>query len=175
MAVAGEQLRTNPLARVVYQQLQRNYIGPDPLAVGGCGWPDTLTLHVTESEPLLGWCMWGVADTPMLTVGVSTAPDRSWCAVAVATRRPDGLRQVGLADYRPGTAWVPHRVAELRSRWGGRSRGHPSRGLLVDVVEPSPTPRRRARTTHCPTRVHAFTLRHGNEPALSTAVRAARA
>ncbi len=68
VAAAAEQLRTNPLARSVYQQLQARYVGPDPLAVGGCEWPDTLTsgqvLHVAESEPLLAWRMWSVAQTP---------------------------------------------------------------------------------------------------------------
>ncbi len=36
VAAAAEQLRTNPLARSVYQQLQARYVGADPLAVGGC-------------------------------------------------------------------------------------------------------------------------------------------
>ncbi len=60
-------LRTNPLARSVYQALQARYVGPDPLAVGGCEWPETLTsgqvIHVAETEPLLGWRMWSVAET----------------------------------------------------------------------------------------------------------------
>ncbi len=38
------------------------------MAVGGCEWPDTLTsgqvLHVAESEPLLGWRMWSMGETP---------------------------------------------------------------------------------------------------------------
>ncbi len=59
MAVAGEQLRTNPLARVLYLQMQANCIGPDPLAVGGCEWPDELTsgqvIHVAETEPRIRW------------------------------------------------------------------------------------------------------------------------
>ncbi len=41
---------------------------PVELAVGGCEWPDTLTsgqvLHVAETEPLRGWRMWSVAQTP---------------------------------------------------------------------------------------------------------------
>jgi hypothetical protein len=56
--------------------------------------------------------------------GVATAPDRSWSAIAVAWRRPDGATQVMLADYRPGAAWVSERVADLRSRWGGRRHGN---------------------------------------------------
>ncbi len=67
VAAAAEQLRTNPLARALYLQLQANHIGPDPLAVGGCEWPDTLTsgqvIHVAETAPLLGWRMWAVAET----------------------------------------------------------------------------------------------------------------
>ncbi len=49
----------------------------------------------------------------------------------------------------------------------------PSRGLLVDVVEPSQAAQAQAHGALSDA-VHALTVRHGNEPALSTAVRAAR-
>ncbi len=68
VAAAAERLRTDPRARALYQRLQASYVGPDPLAVGACEWPATLTsgqvLHVAESDPLLGWRMWSVAETP---------------------------------------------------------------------------------------------------------------
>ncbi len=87
VAAAAEQLRTNPLTRELYQLLQTSYVGPDPLAVGTCEWPDALTsgqvIHVAESEPLLGWRMWSVAETrdgprlvaPFLTAVYSADPD----------------------------------------------------------------------------------------------------
>ncbi len=67
-AIAGEHLRRSAFARMVYLRLQARCIGPDPLAVGGCEWPPTLTsgevIRVAETNPLRGWRMWGVAETP---------------------------------------------------------------------------------------------------------------
>jgi hypothetical protein len=37
----------------------------------------------------------------------------STCAIAVAGRRADGRAHIGVVDYRPGTDWVPDRLAEL--------------------------------------------------------------
>ncbi len=94
-AIAGEQLRTSAFARAVYLRLQARCIGPDPLAVGGCDWPETLTsgevIRVAESQPLLGWRMWGVAEThagPRLVAPYLTAIN----AVDPAT---------------PGVSWAP--------------------------------------------------------------------
>jgi hypothetical protein len=106
--------------------------------------------------------------------GVATAPDRSWAAVAVAWRRPDGSAQVMLADYRPTTAWVTERVAELRSRWGGRLLADTaSRGLVDGADEPSQAEQAKAHNALSDA-VAAGLVRHGNEPALNMAVRAAR-
>jgi hypothetical protein len=108
------------------------------------------------------------------TFGVATAPDRSWAAVGVAWERPDGRRQVMLADYRPGASWVDARVAELRQRWGGSVLADTaSRGLVVDAEEPSQAAQAQAHNALADA-VEAGTLRHGNEPALNTAVHAAR-
>jgi phage terminase large subunit-like protein len=105
---------------------------------------------------------------------VATAPDRSWSAVAVAWRRPDGRSQVMLADYRPGAAWVADRVADLRSRWGGSVLvDTASRGLVPDASEPSTAAQAQAHNALADS-VEAGTVRHGDEPALNTAVRAAR-
>lgn len=43
--------------------------------------------------------------------------DRTRAAIAYAGRRSDGLLQVGLVDWRAGTAWVVNRLVELRQRW----------------------------------------------------------
>lgn len=103
--------------------------------------------------------------------GVATAPDRSWSAVAVAWRRPDAGVQVMLADYRPTTAWVGDRMRELRGSWGGVVR---STRAAQDLVEGAEVPAQ-ARADNClADMVAAGALRHGNQPALNTAVRAAR-
>jgi hypothetical protein len=105
---------------------------------------------------------------------VATAPDRSWSAIGVAWKRPDGRSQVMLADYRPSTAWVAERVAELRQRWGGVVLvDMASRGLLADAVEPSQAEQAKAHNGLSDA-VLAGTVRHGNEAALNTAVRGAR-
>jgi hypothetical protein len=108
------------------------------------------------------------------TFGVATAPDRSWAAVGVAWKRPDGRCQVILTDYRPGASWVDARVTELRQKWGGKAKvDTASRGLLTDADEPSQSEQAQAHNALSDA-VEADTLRHGNEPALMTSVRAAK-
>lgn len=42
---------------------------------------------------------------------------RTHSAIAAAGVRPDGRVQLSIVDYRPGTAWVPARMAQLQQRW----------------------------------------------------------
>lgn len=109
---------------------------------------------------------------------VATPRDRSWCAIAVAWRRPDGARQVQLVDdgYRPGTAWVPDRVADLRRRWHGRVLVDTNaRGLLPDDVAEEPGEAEQAEAHNAlADGLEASTVRHGNQPALNTAIRGGR-
>jgi hypothetical protein len=106
--------------------------------------------------------------------GVATAPDRSWSAIAVAWRRPDGATQVMLADYRPGAAWVSERVTDLRSRWGGRVLlNTAARGLVSDAVTP-PEGEQTQADNGLSDAIEAASVRHGNEAALNMAVRGAR-
>jgi len=110
---------------------------------------------------------------------VATPRDRSWCAIAVAWRRPDGIRQVQLVDdgYRRGTAWVPDRITELRARWnGGRVLVDTNaRGILPEdlVEEPGEGDQAEAHNALA-NAIEAGSIRHGNEPAMNTAIRAAR-
>lgn len=105
--------------------------------------------------------------------GIATAPDRSWCALACAWRRPGGGVHVQSVDYRPHTSWVADRVAEVRRRWGGTvvvdSR---SRDLIADAREPGELDQALADAALSDA-VTAGTLSHGNEPELLTAVGAA--
>lgn len=113
-------------------------------------------------------------DAPVFAV--ATPRDRSWCAAAVAWRRPDGDRQVMLVDdgYQPGTAWVAARVAELRRRWRGRVLvDTTSRGLVPDVEEPSEADQAEAHNALSDA-IAAGTVHHGNQLALNTAIRGAR-
>lgn len=109
--------------------------------------------------------------------GVSTAPDRSWAAVLVAWRRPDGHVHVQLSgvgesvDYRQTTSWVRARVNELRSKWGGRVLTDRESQDLVDDAEVVPLFRAEASLDDA---IAAGLVHHGNEPALNVAVKAAR-
>lgn len=115
---------------------------------------------------------------PTLTVpvfGVATAPDRSWSAICAAWKRPDGNVQILLGDdYRRDATWVEARAKELRSRYGARFLvDAASKGLVPDAVETTLAERAKADNALSDA-VLAGSLRHGNEPALNTAVRAAR-
>ena len=106
--------------------------------------------------------------------GVATAPDRSWAAVAVAWKRPDGASQVMLADYRPGTSWIADRVAELRARWRGTvTVDIASRGLVAGAEEP-PQAEQAIAHNALSDAVTSSTVRHGNEAALNVASRSAQ-
>jgi hypothetical protein len=142
-------------------------------------------LCVWESEPgssgaAIDLTLWSnLVDTnPTLTAptfGVATAPDRSWSAICAAWRRPDGGVQLLIGDdYRRDATWIPARISELRSRYGGRVLADAaSKGLVADAVETTPTDRAKADNALSDA-VLSGSVRHGNEPALNTAVRAAR-
>jgi len=128
----------------------------------------------------IDWNLWSaLIDTnPTVTspsFGIATAPDRSWSAICAAWRRPDGGIQLLLGDdYRPDATWIPARVAELRSRYGGRVLvDAASKGLVDGAVETSLTDRAKADNALSDA-VLLGALRHGNEPALNKAVRSAR-
>lgn len=125
------------------------------------------------------WLSPSMVDTnPTVTspvFGVATAPDRSWSAICAAWRRPDGAVQLLLGDdYRPEATWVAERVAELTARWGGQVLvDKASRGLIPDAVELSQGDQEKAHNAFSDA-VLSGGIRHGNEPALNTAVRASR-
>jgi hypothetical protein len=105
---------------------------------------------------------------------VATAPDRSWSAVAVAWKRPDGHVQVMISDYRPGSAWVAERVTELRERWSGSvTCDTASRGLVPGADEPGEQAQAQAHNALADD-VEAQTVRHGNQPELNVSVKVSR-
>lgn len=103
--------------------------------------------------------------------GVAEAPDRSWSAIGVAWRRPDGAVHLMVADYRPGTAWLAERVTELKERWGGRVFALPK--LLDGAEEVSPAERASAASS-LDDAITAGRVRHGNQASLNVSVAAAR-
>lgn len=158
-----------------YLQDELNDLSPDGFAREHLGiWDDA------ASDGAFDWSAWmALLDTnPTVTspsFGIATAPDRSWSAVCAAWRRPDGAIQLLLGDdYRRDATWIPDRVAELRSRWGGRVLvDQASRGLVSGAVELSQADRAKADNALSDALLSGQ-LRHGNEGALNTAVRMAR-
>lgn len=57
-------------------------------------------------------------------------PDRSWCSIAAAGKRKDGLLHVETVDRRRGTEWVPERLAEL-------VKAHKAKGVFCDAAGPA--------------------------------------
>jgi hypothetical protein len=145
-------------------------------------------LGIWDKEEEVGgafsWSAWkALADASVersesTSFGLATAPDRSWAAIAVAWRRNDGLAQVMLTretvdrcDYRSGTDWVSDRVAALKQRWSGDVRvDKASRGLIDGAIELTRDEQTLAEQA-MRDMVAAGKLRHGNDPALNTAVR----
>jgi hypothetical protein len=69
----------------IYREHQDEALGPEPLAVGACEWPDELSepgnlIDVPRSAPLLGWRYWRVCGSylaaPFLTVEEPGNPAR---------------------------------------------------------------------------------------------------
>jgi phage terminase large subunit-like protein len=134
-----------------------------------------------RERPAIDFGSWAVLADPEAARGaspvfaVATAPDRSWSAVAASWLRADGGVQVELADYRPDATWVRGRAEELRSMWGGRvfAANRAAQGLVPGAVDLSEADQAKAHNGLSDA-VLAGSVRHGDEPAMNTAVRGAR-
>jgi hypothetical protein len=158
-----------------------------------CIWPE---------DPEGGWQVIGrfeweaaadAATQPVLPVsfGLEVEWDRSRAAIAVAWRRPDGLRQVEITqgdeglDFRAGTGWVVDRLRQLMDRWQPCTLvldpGGPAGSLVKDLEEADI--KFDKLTTSDAGRAYGWLfdgvagqdvgardVRHGNQPALNAAV-----
>jgi hypothetical protein len=141
-------------------------------------WPEVPVLDPAQAPSALDAGRWKNAADARAERGapvfaVAAAPDRSWCAIGVAWRRPDrGVQvMVSAGDYRPGTAWVADRVEDLRRRWGARIVTDTTvKGLLLDSVTP-PEHEQAAAENGLADLLDSGRLWHGNQGELNTAVR----
>jgi hypothetical protein len=82
-----------------------------------------------------------ITGVPSFAVAVDGKDGRHG-AIGVAGYRGDGLLHVELADYRPGTSWIPARLAEMYRQHGGQvvidASGHES--SLIPAVEQAGIP-----------------------------------
>lgn len=65
-----------------------------------------------------------------ICIAFDTTPDRSRSAIVSAGRRADDLLQIEVTDHRPGTTWVPARLAELAER-------HEPVAIMCDAAGPA--------------------------------------
>jgi hypothetical protein len=139
-----------------------------------CQWVDQMTPSAIDVD---AWKALADVDAPRgdrPVFGVAVAPDRSWSAVAVAWRRPDGLAQVMLAEYAETTAWVKARVEKMKADWHGTVIATPTaKGLVLADEELSPGAQAQADVALADA-ITAGELRHSNQTALRTAVKASR-
>lgn len=106
---------------------------------------------------------------------VDVSVDRAWSSIAVAGYRADGVSHVELVDRRPGTDWVPRRVAELRGSHGGRLVVDPGGpvGSLTPLLDPSATVSAREHAAACGQLYDAVVtgqVRHLGQPELNAAL-----
>jgi hypothetical protein len=157
-----------------YVRAERRALPPEEFARERLGWWDEPEDDASRAFDMKRWADLADKDAERgkaPVFAVATAPDRSWSAIAVAWRRPDGLVQVMLADYKQGASWVPDRLAELRTKWRGSVVADTaSRGMVNDADDIAAAPAHNALADA----VEAGTVRHGNEAALNVAIAAAR-
>ena len=119
--------RTNP-GRVTWAAMQREYesLGRRGFARERLGiWPKRV-LRVTGGG-VISEAQWAeLADRdyveqrgrpPQVAFAIHTNLARTYTAIMYAGVRDDGRWQVGVVDWRPGTAWVVERTLMLKDRW----------------------------------------------------------
>lgn len=138
-----------------------------------CQWVDNLQVAALD---VARWS--SLADPSATRAGspvyaVAVTPNRSWSAIYVAWRRPDGHAQLVLAEYRPSTDWVSERLATLRSEWHGPVLGVNTKGL-IDGVTDETTRTQQAAHAGFEDALTAGTLRHDDEAATRRSITASR-
>ena len=133
-----------------------------------CQWVDVLIPAALDPNI---WATLAASDEmqqPGACYGVATAPDRSWSCLAAAWRRSDGLPQLSVVRYEPGTAWVEEAAKNLRPR---PRVDVASRGLIRDAVEVSQQDQARAHNALVDAAL-AGQLRHDDDMEMTVSVRA---
>jgi phage terminase large subunit-like protein len=118
-------------------QAALDMLGPDEFARAyGNRWVSM----VARVIPLAAWRAAADVDAPIPTaghvaLGFDVALDRSDAAIVAAYRDSGGLAHVEVADYRPGVAWLPERMTELREKWAPVAVAHDAAGPALDVAD----------------------------------------
>lgn len=96
------------------RSMKRRKFATECLCIGD--WPatDEDALHVVDLAK------WAALEDPESRVpdpvcfAFDCTPDRSRAAIGVAGRRPDGKFHLEVVEHKPGVAWVPRRLRELK-------------------------------------------------------------
>ncbi len=183
--------RANPtLGRRItwdYLRAERRAMPPAEFARERLGWWDEGDALDAGAFPAEVWDACRTSELTMdypVTFAVEVAEDRTWTAIAVASKAADGTVQVEVGDYAEGVSWVVDRLAELTRR-NRRSRVVVQRSSPAGSLAPSM--RDRGIVTIDPTAadyaaacgalhdlVTLAGLRHAGQPELDVAVRHAR-
>jgi hypothetical protein len=95
-------------------------------------WPDLNRLDKRGLDPAL-WAALADPDSIIedpVYFAFDVRPDRSTSSICAAGRRSDGLAHVEVVDRRPGTGWLPERLAEL-------VQNHETLGVICDKASPA--------------------------------------
>ena len=97
-------------------------------------WDDALNSSAIDATLWAGLAAPDETQQPRPFYGLATAPDRSWSCLAAAWRRADGVPQLSIVRYAPGTSWVEEAASRLRP---APLVDVAARNLLVNAVEVS--------------------------------------
>lgn len=80
-------------------------------------WPETAGTAVISPELWAGLAVQAGARPADVVFAIDVAPDRQSSAICAAGALPDGRVLLSVVDHRPGTDWIPDRMAMLAERW----------------------------------------------------------
>jgi hypothetical protein len=144
-------------------------------------WEDPPT--ATTDDALANWPICAdptASPTGPLHLGIDVAPNMTHAAIGVCGSGPRG-EVVEVIEHRPGTAWVPARLLELRAKHQpasvGLVKGSPAEALLPDLGDGVTLLTAADATAACATFARAVTdgtVAHLDDPRLNDAVTGAR-
>jgi hypothetical protein len=80
-------------------------------------WPET------AGDSIISPALWQDLADPtaarpaQVAFAVDVTPARDYAAIVMAGAQPDGMLYLAVVDHRPGTEWIPDRLATLKERW----------------------------------------------------------
>lgn len=110
--------------------MDRRTFAVERLGVGD--WPDPDGDAQAAIDPKVWAALTDVQSEPAGPVwfAFDVSPDRSWAAIGVAGKRPDGVGHIEIVDHKPGVGWVVPRLLDLVAK-------HENGGVVCDASGPA--------------------------------------